>query len=125
MDKRENTVKPGKNLKMAAGLVISAAAATVAAMAYKVNEDKINAGVDKVADGTKTIIEKASKKVKEIADDIMDMTCEEKAAEASEASGKSGAVDVEASEVTEEEIVAAEVVEPEGAVTEEAQVNIQ
>jgi hypothetical protein len=79
MTKRED-VKPGKNLKMAAGLVASAAAATVAAMAYKVNEEKINAGVDKAADFTKKAISKVSEKVKEVADDIMDMTDVEKAA---------------------------------------------
>ena len=78
MTKRED-VKPGKNLKMAAGLVASAAAATVAAMAYKVNEEKINAGVDKAADFTKKAISKVSEKVKEVADDIMDMTDVEKA----------------------------------------------
>lgn len=75
-----NTEKPSKNLKIAAGLVASAAAATVAAMAYKVNEEKINAGIDKAAGSTKVFIDKASKKVKEVADDLMARVDEEKAA---------------------------------------------
>ena len=69
----KETVKPGKNLKMAAGLVASAAAATIAAMAYKVNEEKINEGIDKAADVTKNVIGKVSEKVKEAADDLMNM----------------------------------------------------
>ena len=75
------TERPSKKLKMAAGLVASAAVGTIAAMAYKVNEDKINAGVDKAADCTKNFIDKASKKVKEVADDIVAMVDEEKAAD--------------------------------------------
>ena len=69
----KETVKPSKNLKMAAGLVASAAAATIAAMAYKVNEEKINEGIDKAADVTKNVIGKVSEKVKEAADDLMNM----------------------------------------------------
>ena len=49
------------------------------AIAHK-NEEKINAGVDKAADFTKKAISKVSEKVKEVADDIMDMTDVEKAA---------------------------------------------
>lgn len=69
----KETVKPSKNLKMAAGLVASAAAATIAAMAYKVNEEKINEGIDKAADVTKNVIGKVSEKVKEAADDLMNI----------------------------------------------------
>lgn len=71
--------KPSDNLKMAAGLVASAAVATVAAMAYKVNEEKINAGVDKAAEGTKKFVEKASKKLKEVADDFVSKVDDEPA----------------------------------------------
>jgi hypothetical protein len=93
-----NNVKPSKNLKMAAGLVASAAAATIAAMAYKVNEDKINAGVDKVADGAKAVIEKTSKKVKSMADDLMAKVDEETTAETGDAA-EAEIVEVDAAEV--------------------------
>lgn len=103
-----NTEKPSKKLKMAAGLVASAAAATVAAMAYKVNEEKINEGVDKVADTTKNFIEKASKKVKDLADDIVAMADEDLTEEEKEAAV---AAEAEVVEVTPEDEPAEEAFE--------------
>lgn len=107
-------VKPSKNLKMAAGLVASAAAATVAAMAYKVNEEQINKGIDKAADVTKNVLGKASKMVKDVADDIMTKVdeataCDENVAE--EAVETPAEAPVEAAEEAEPEVVEAEIVE--------------
>jgi aconitase A len=125
MNKKE-TVKPSKNLKMAAGLVASAAAATVAAMAYKVNEEKINKVIDKAADGTKVVIEKASKKVKEVADDIMAKVEEEMADKPCESADEEivevEIVDVE--EVAAEEVPAEEPAPEEPAPAEEEKTEI-
>lgn len=112
-----SNVKPGKNLKIAAGLVASAAAATVAAMAYKVNEDKINKVVDKAADGTKVVIDKASRKVKEMADELMNIVEEETAkAKAADDVVEAEAEVVEADAAAEDDAPATEpVTDPEEA----------
>jgi len=69
--------KPSRNLKLAGGLVATAAAATLASMAYVINEEKISAEVKKAAEKAKESFGKASDKLREKADEFKSMIDEE------------------------------------------------